>query len=348
MGIETLVENSVAITQFFQDTFPNLLVLMRGINVVSEPEVCFLLFIGIYWGINREKGSRYIYLLGLVLVIFSIVQHALQVPAPFWFDKTLMKAESGSFAAPNLNIAIAILMALPFRRFIRTDLVLPTFLAAGILVGLSQVYLGIAGMFDLFLGFILAIFIVLIWRRWNRRFGKSFAQRILGQRFWIAIFFTACLGLIYYVLINWVQGNGFTGVFDNQIDQNLHSRAWQTGFINTIQALAILGGAGVGISIESARIKFRPIKNPGSTAISWIIGFLLLGGILYLTSVISTTSAYFQTGEPLSIIVLALKSILVTVFCAYIIPWLLTIVGTATSEVASVPTISLKNYSVER
>ena len=348
MGIESLMENSVTITQFFQATFPNLLAAMRGVNVVTEPEICFLLFIAIYWGVNRDKGSSYIYLLGLLLAIFSIFQHVLQTPAPFWFDKSLMKTETGSFASPNLNIAVALLMVLPFKRFIRTDLVLPAFLIAGLITGLSQIYLAVAGIAELIFGFVLGTTIILIWRGWNKRYGNSFAQRILGQRFWIAIFFTASLGFIYFALINWVQGIRFTGFYTGQIDQNLYHRAWQTGFINTIQALAILVGVGVGISIESARVRFRPIKNPGSIVISWVIGFSLLGMILYLTSTISPSSAYFQTGEPLSIIVLALKSVLITVITAYVIPWLLTIVGTATSEVASVPTISLKNYSVER
>ncbi|MFT5195217.1 MAG: hypothetical protein ACI85U_002236 [Candidatus Promineifilaceae bacterium] len=345
MGIEFLAENGAAMTQFFQNSFPNLLMIMRAINVATEPEFCFLLFLAIYWGINRNKGGRYIYLLGLMLAIFSILQHILQFPAPFWLDSQIMQQETGSFASPNLNIATSLLLILPFKRFIRTDLVLLSFLLVAILTGLSQIYLGVAGIADLFLGSLVATCTILVWYLWNKRYGKAFSRRILGQRFWVAILFPLGLGLIYFVLINWVQQIGFTGFYN--VDPLLYWRAWQTGFINTITALTLLIGIGIGLTIESARVGFRPITNLGNTISNWTIGFLFLGGILYIFRIFLSKSTLLQTGDAFAIPVLVIKCLLITSISIYIIPWIFTIIGTATAEAETIPTISLNNFYAE-
>lgn len=343
MGIDSLVENGATLTQFLQTNFPSLKFIMQGIHILTEPEICFLLFIGIYWGINRDKGATYLYLFGLVLVTCSILSHLLRFPAPFWFENQLFEVEARSFAAPNLNTAVALLLIYPFKRFLRTDLTLPVFLFASVIAAISQVYLGFTTAANTVLGFLVGTTLILVWQAWNKRYGKRFAQRILGQRFWAAILFPTCLAFIYITFSNWSEPN-----LPSNIDPQVYWRSWQTGYINSLTALAILGGIGIGIAVESARVGFRPNKTGGSMLLNWIVGFGALAGLLYLFRTFFPTDTLFEAGGPLSYISMVLKYTMITITITYIMPWLFTMVGTATAEAATVPTISLNNFSVSQ
>lgn len=346
MGIESLLGNGAAFTQFLQANFPSLRLAMQGIHALTQPEICFLLFIAIYWGINRDKGGTYLYLFGLMLAIFSILSHVLEFPPRFWFDNRLFQIEARSFAAPNLNTAIALLLLYPFKRFLRTDLTLPTFLFASLIAAISQIYLGVASVADTFLGFLFGTGLILVWQAWNKRYGKRFSERILGQRFWVAIVFPALLGVFYLTLTNWAQIGRFES--NSGLEQQLNWQAWQTGYINSLTALAILGGIGLGIAIESTRVGFRPNKAVGSVITNWIIGFGTLAGILYLFRTFFSTETLFQTEGALSYISVTLKYTTITIAITYIMPWFFTMIGTATAEAATVPEISLNNFSVNR
>ncbi len=343
MGIEMFLENGVSLTRFFQESFLNLHSLMRIINAATEPEGALLIFLIIYWGFNRDKGSRYLYLWGLTVAIFSIIQHILQFPAPFWFDSSIVFEETGSFAAPNLNIAIATLLVIPFTRKIRPDLVLIAYGSVALLAGLSQIYLGIASIIDISLGFILGISLIGLWNAWHKRFGRIFANRILGQRFWIAIAFPLILGSLYFVLINLVKNLGYTGL--TQVDQNLYWRAWQTGFINTITGLSLLLGIGTGITFETARIGFRPTGELFTATINGAIGFAVLSGVIYFVRQFIPLSTIYETGSVLDLTLVALKCSLVGLVIAYFVPMIFTLLGTAPSEIPENPEISLNNFA---
>ncbi|MFK7804265.1 MAG: hypothetical protein AB8G95_21705 [Anaerolineae bacterium] len=343
MGIESLLENGATFTQFLQANFPSLKLAMQAIHTLTQPEICFLLFIAIYWAINRDKGATYLYLFGLVLAIFSILSHLLEFPAHFWFDNRFFQIETRSFSAPNLNTAIALLLLYPFKRFIRTDLTLPTFLFVSLIAAVSQIYLGVASATDTFLGLLFGTTLILVWQAWNKRYGKRFSERILGQRFWAAIFFPALLGIFYLTLTNWAQ----TGQIEDAsgFEQQLN---WQAAHANALSALVILGGIGIGIAVESARVGFQPNKTSSSVITNWIIGFSVLAGTLYLFRTFFPIETLSQTRGVLSYISIALKYTTSSIVITYILPWIFTLIGTATAEAATVPEISLNNFSVSR
>lgn len=343
MGIEMFMENGVALTRLFQESFLNLHSLMQFINVVTEPEGTLMLFLVIYWGVNRDKGSRYLYLWGLLVSTFSILQHVIQFPSPFWLAPSILLHETGSFAAPNLNIAIALLLVIPFSHKLRADLVLITYGAIALLVGLSQIYLGIATIIDVSLGFMLGAALIGLWNAWHRRFGRQFANRILGQRFWLAILFPLVLGMVYFGLITWVKNIGYAGL--EQVDQNLYWRAWQTGFINTITGLGLLFGIGTGITIETSRIGFKPATDLVYRFVNVIIGFALLSALIYGVRNFIPLSTVYETNGTMDLVIIALKCASFGITLTYIVPWAFTLLGTASSEIPEHPEISLKNFA---
>ena len=343
MDIELFMENGVALSRLFQENFLNLHSLMQFVNYLTEPEVILLVYLAIYWGINREQGSRYLYLWALVISIFSILQHIIQFPAPFWFDSTVLFEETGSFSAPNLNVALSLLLVLPFIRYIRADLIIIVFLGMALLGGLSQVYLAIASVFDVVFGFVFGGVLIGIWQFWNKRFGKSFAQRILGQRFWLAVLFPCLLVGGYLLLINWVQRTGYTGL--TEVDPKFYWRAWQMGIINSITCLSFLLGIGTGITIEKSRNGFQPVGHIVGSLLGWVIGYLLLGGSIYLIRFFIPVSAAYLSGRSLDYVFLAFKGFAIALVCVYFIPRVFTLIGLTETDLSDTPEISLNKFA---
>ncbi len=343
MGMELFVENGISLTRLFQENFLNLHSLMQVINAVTEPEFVILLFLVIYWGKNRALGSKYLYLWGVVLAIFSILQHVIQFPSPFWLDPTVLLEESGSFSAPNINIAFALLLILPFKRLIRADLVLVVFILMAILTGVSQIYLGVASFIDVLLGLLFGVAIIGGWSIWNRRFGKAFAGRILGQRFWMAVLFPMVLAAGYFGLIGWVHASGYTGI--GNIDPAFYWRAWQLGFINAVSALALLTGIGTGIALETGRLGFRPSGSWGEGALSSVLGFAVISALLYLINNWAPVTTVYETGRLLDYAILAVKCAFIATTFTYLLPWLFTAIGSAQANLSKLPEISLNKFA---
>ena len=345
MEITTLIEHGVTWVEFFQENFPNLRPFMVMLNALTEPEAGLLLFLSIYWGVNRKNGGRYLYLLGLIVFIFGSIRHVLQIGPPFWANPALMLAEISGFAAPNMHVALALAYLLPFKRFIRTDLVLPAFLIVAFLASLSQIYLGVAGPIDVVLGFTMGSIIILWWRAWNKRFGKSFAQRILGQRFWVALLIPGLLSAAHLLLINLVQQFNYTGIGFSH--QEFYWRAWQIGYINLATNVALLAGFGTSLAAESARIGFRPLNNWGLTILNWLIGFSILGVASYLCLVLFPINQLLETNLTFGLITASAITYLLSFIATYLIPFVFTLIGTADSVAVQKPVISLNNFSVE-
>ncbi|MEM8862989.1 MAG: hypothetical protein AAGD96_32155, partial [Chloroflexota bacterium] len=245
-----------------------------------------------------------------------------------------------------MHAALALAYLLPLKRFIRTDLVLPTFLVVGLLAGLSQIYLGLAGPLDVILGFFLGSIIILLWRGWNKRFGKTFSQRILGQRFWLALLVPGVLTAAHLLLINLVHELQYTGI--GIVDQNLHWRAWQVGYLNLATNVALLAGIGSSLSAESVRVGFRPIKHWGLTILNGLIGFSLLGTAAYIFLALLPINQLLETNLTLGLISTSIITYLLSFIATYLIPLVFTILGTADSVAMQKPVISLNNFSVEQ
>lgn len=343
MGMELFMENGISLTRLFQENFLNLHSLMQAINAVTEPEFSILLFLVIYWGKDRKLGSKYLYLWGVILAIFSILQHVIQFPSPFWLDPTVLIEESGSFSAPNINVAIALLLVLPFKRLIRADLVLIAFILMAALTGVSQIYLGIASFIDILLGLLFGLIIIGCWAVWNRRFGKPFAGRILGQRFWMAILFPAGLAAGYIALISWVHASEYTGI--GNIDPAFYWRAWQLGFINAVSALALLIGIGTGITLETGRLGFRPSGSWGEGALNSILGFTIMAAMLYASSNWAPVTNVYESGRLIDYAIMAAKCAFIAITFTYLMPWLFTAIGSAQSNLSELPEISLNKLA---
>ncbi|MEM9777513.1 MAG: hypothetical protein AAF902_23245 [Chloroflexota bacterium] len=346
MDITILLEYGVTWVEFLQSNFPSMRPFMLLLNVLTEPEAGLVLFLSILWGIDRQKGGRYLYLLALIVFTFGMLRHVLQIGPPFWNRPELMLAEISGFAAPNMHAALALAYMLPFKRFIRTDLVIPTFLIVALMAGLSQIYLGLAGPIDVGLGLIVGSMIILLWRGWHKRFGKTFSQRILGQRFWMALLVPGLLTGVHLLLLNFVQQIGYSG-FGN-IDQELHWRAWQIGYLNLATNVALLAGLGSSLSAESVRIGFRPTGQWGLAILNWLIGFSLLSGASYVCLVLLPINRLLENNLTLGLLSTSLITYLLSFIAVYLIPLVFTVLGTADSIAEHKPVISLNNFSVEQ
>jgi hypothetical protein len=151
-----------------------------------------------------------------------------------------------------------------------------TFLALFMIVamGVSRVYLGVHFVHDVVAGLLVGWLALAVYFLWQRYQAKQFAKRILGQRLLLAFLVPFGLGLVY-ALVRLLIGEADTAV------------SWASfipvaeldGLESVATAVGALLGLGIGINLESSRVRFQAGGAAWKRAVRYVIGMVVTLGL---------------------------------------------------------------------
>lgn len=320
--MQELYQLSNALAAWVQNTYPQLLGLMTAISTLGSEEAYLLILPAFYWCIDKRLGRQLGYLFLFTVLINNMFKGGLRQPRPFWLDADLQLAEEAGFGIPSGHVqnatVIMLLLAARGRRWWGWV----AGLVYVLLMGLSRFYLGVHFLHDLLGGFIVGLFVLALFYIGQSLYVSRFSNRILGQRLLLLLIIPTFLAAIYVGVML------LLGPPDSDV-------AWAafvppaivTTHEDVISAVAGLLGFGVGMLLESSRIRFRVEGPLWKRVVRYVIGIgvalAIWGGL----------RAIFPA-EPLwlALPLRFLRYLLLLLWVTYFAPWVFVRLRLATAD----------------
>lgn len=321
---------------WLQTTYPQLEGFFFFVTDLGREEFYLLVFPLIFWCIHKQLGKQLGYLFLFTVFLNAIGKQAFRGPRPFWVDASVgLDTREEGYGIPsghtqNATVFYFFLAAWIGRNWFWALAVLMVFLMA-----LSRIYLGAHFIHDTIAGFLLAALTLVGFAIVNRRWGGGFSKRILGQRLLVVILIPLLMGLIFIVV------RLLLGAPDTAVPWASYIPAAERSSMDAAaQAFGLLLGFGVGIVLESSRVRFR------ADGIWWkrVVRYLI--GIVVLVAIWAGLRQVFPD-EPLEVALplRILRYFLVVIWAAYYAPWLFVKLRLADADPVPAIDVSMRNGS---
>ncbi len=310
--MESFFASSLEFTRWLQENYPQLAGFFQAVSNLGREEFYLAVLPLIYWCINKQAGRLLGYVLFLSMSVNTTLKHAFRGPRPYWIDPQVGLEETGGYGVPSGHTQYATALY-----FLVATLVggFWVWLAAGVMVLLmafSRVYLGAHFVHDVFGGFLVGLCVLLAAIVWKRRFSSQFSKRILGQRMLAAVLVVVILSAIYLIMLYLIGQPDMRVPWAGYIPEA--ELASKTEMATAVGALL---GFSIGILLESSRVRFRAdgplVKRAARYALGIVITVLIWRGLGLVFP-----RQPLEAAIPLRI----LRYFLVTLWAAYLAPWL--------------------------
>ena len=250
--MEQLYELSLAITVWLQQTYPQIVGSMRVISALGSEQAFLLILPAVYWCVDKRIGRQLGYVFLLSAAANGILKNALRQPRPFWLDPNVELIPAEGYGAPSGHVqnvtVLVIFLAAIVRRFWLWLLSLLVIL----LMTFCRVYLGAHFIPDGVTGFVAGLLVLGVFAVARYRFEGGYARRIMGQRMLVMIIAPVVLAVAYVGMLL------ILGPPDLNVPWAAHIPAAELEtHEDVVAAIAGLLGFGVGMVLESGRVRFR-------------------------------------------------------------------------------------------
>lgn len=206
--MDLLLNFETTINLFMQSLGDWLTLPFQGISLLATEYFFILIIPLIYWCIDARMGLRMAFMLvisGTINDFFKMLCHS---PRPFWYD-TRVKAlsQETSFGLPSghsqNSISLFGIMAATAKKKGATIF----FAILIFLVGLSRIYLGMHFLRDVLSGWLIGIFLIVLYMTAEKPVGNWLAKKSLGVQILFSFLFSISLlilpAIAYATSINW-------------------------------------------------------------------------------------------------------------------------------------------------
>jgi membrane-associated phospholipid phosphatase len=328
--MDELYQLSLAITTWLQENYPQLVGLMAAITALGEELFYLATLPAVYWSIDKRLGRQLGYIFLLSAATNNIAKNLFRQPRPFWLDPSVRLREAESYGLPSGHAQHATAVYLLLAAWVRRSWVwLPAFVFI-LLMALSRVYLGVHFIQDVVVGFMLGLLVLGVFLFWQRAFAERFSRRILGRRLLIMITIPAALAVAY------VGGLFLLGAPDLDVPwAEFVPAAELTAHEDVVATVAGLLGFGVGMILESSRIRFRSDGPVWKRVVRYALGIAVALGIWSLRAVLPTEPEW--AALPLRF----LRYLLLLLWVTYFGPWVFVKLRLAEADAESEVRIAL-------
>lgn len=273
-AMNELYQWGLAVTQWLQTTWPGLRDVMLFITALGEEEA-FLVFLPlVYWSIDKRLGRQLGYIFLLSASINNIVKNVFAQPRPFWLDPSLqeVEAEGYGFASGHVQNTTAVFLLLA--AWVRRGWAWALAILFVLLMALSRVYLGVHFPQDVVGGFVLGLLVLGAFLFWQRAFAERYSRRILGRRLLMMVVIPVVLSAIYLLAL------ALRGPADLSVPwASFVPAAELNGHEDVVATVAGLLGFGIGMILESSRVRFRADGPVWKRAVRYVLGIAVALGI---------------------------------------------------------------------
>ncbi len=272
--MEELYQLSLALTTWLQASYPQLLGVMRAVSALGEEPAFLVILPAFYWSINKRLGRQLGYIFLLSALINNIAKNFARQPRPFWLDPDVQKGEADGYGLPSGHVqnATAVYLLLVF--WARRAWAWALGLLYVAVMGFSRFYLGVHFLQDIAVGFALGLLVLGAFLGWQRVFAERYSRRILGRRLLIMILIPTILAGVYVVgllLLGPPTSDAPWASFIPAAELNARE--------DVVSTVAGLLGFGIGMLLESSRVRFRVEGPAWKRILRYVLGTVVSVGI---------------------------------------------------------------------
>lgn len=306
--MDPLLELGLTATRWLQENYPGLEGFLTFISTLGLEEFYLALFPLVYWCINKPVGKLFAYLFLLATALNSFLKQAFRGPRPFWLEPDLLLWEEPSYGVPSGHVQLATVTYLFIAGWIRRWW---AWLVAGVMIllmAISRVYLGSHFIHDVVVGFLGSVLLLLGFLLWQYYVAKGFNRRILGFKLMVAI----AVPVVYVLLSGLLRL--LIGEPDLGVPWAIYVPEAEFEAVQGIaMAVGVLLGVGLGLPLESSRVRFRIDGAIWQRALRYLVGMAVTVAIWY------GLGAVFPSGDPLwlTLPLRVLRYFLVGIWIAY-------------------------------
>ncbi|MCA9936575.1 MAG: phosphatase PAP2 family protein [Ardenticatenaceae bacterium] len=268
--MEPLFDLGLQATRWLQATYPQLEGFFRFISTLGLEEFYLAIVPLIYWSIDKRLGRNLAYVFLFTNSWNVLFKHALRGPRPFWFDSSLELWPEDSYGIPSGHAQMATAVYLFIAGWLRKGWVWFVAVLGVILMGVSRVYLGAHFIHDVVAGILISLIILIGYIIWQQRFAMPFGKRILGYRLMIAILVPIGLALLYVVI------RLLIGAPDESVQWAAYIPVAElAGLEGMATAVGSLLGAGIGLTLENGRVRFKTQGSLWQRLLRFLLGIIV-------------------------------------------------------------------------
>lgn len=323
--MEELYQLSLALTTWLQESYPQLLGVMTFISALGEEQFFPLVLPAFYWCVDKRLGRQLGYIFLLSAMINNTLKNVLRQPRPFWIDPRVQLGNAEGYGLPSGHVqnttAVFLLLATWLRRGWAWMLALLYILV----MSFSRFYLGVHFLQDVFIGFIVGLLVLALFLTWQQMFAERFGKRILGRRLLVMVSVPVVLATIY------VGAMLLIGPPNTDVPWASYIPAAElNGHEDVVSTVAGLLGFGIGMLLESSRIRFRA----DGPLLQRVIRYVL--GIVVALAIWGGLRAVFPT-EPewVALPLRFLRYLLLLLWVTYFAPWVFVRLRLASADAES-------------
>ena len=308
--MDELYRLSIELTIWLQENYPQLVGVMALITSMGEELFYLVALPAVYWSIDKRLGRQLGYVFLLSAAINNVAKNLARQPRPFWLDPSVRLHDAESYGLPSGHAQHATAVYLLLAAWVRRGWVWPLAFGFILLMALSRIYLGVHFIQDVIVGFTLGLVVLGLFLFWQRAFAERFSRRILGRRLLIMIVIPAALALAYVSVLLLLGAPNMDVPWAEFV-----SAAELTAHEDVVATLAGLLGFGVGMILESSRVRFRADGPIWQRVVRYALGIAVAVGIWSLRAVLPADPEWVAL--PLRF----LRYLLLLLWVTYFAPW---------------------------
>lgn len=328
--MDELYRLSIELTIWLQENYPQLVGVMALITSMGEELFYLAALPAVYWSIDKRLGRQLGYVFLLSAAINNVAKNLARQPRPFWLDPSVRLRDAESYGLPSGHAQHATAVYLLLAAWVRRGWMWPLAFGFILLMSLSRIYLGVHFIQDVIVGFILGLVVLGLFLFWQRAFAERFSRRILGRRLLIMIIIPAALALAYVGVLLLLGAPNMDVPWAEFVPA-----AELTAHEDVVSALAGLLGFGVGMILESSRVRFRADGPIWQRIVRYALGIAVALGIWSLRAVLPADPEWVAL--PLRF----LRYLLLLLWVTYFAPWVFVKLRLASADAESEVRIAL-------
>lgn len=310
--MEELYQLSLTLTIWLQENYPQLLGVMTLVSALGEEPFYLVILPAIYWSVDKRLGRQLGYIFLLAAAVNGIAKNLLRQPRPFWLDPAVQLGESETYGLPSGHVQNATAVYLLLAARLRRAWVWLLALLGVLIMAFSRVYLGVHFLHDVVVGFLIGLSLLVVFLFWQQAFAERFSKRILGRRLLIMVMVPVMLAVVYGAALFLIGRPNLDVPWASFIPAA--ELATQEDIVATLAGLL---GFGIGMILESSRIRFRADGPVWQRVARFLLGIVVALGIW------GGLRAVFPA-EPLwlALPLRFLRYLLLLLWVTYFAPWL--------------------------
>jgi len=203
--MDGIYQFGIALIQWLQQMSPGLDGFMKAVTFLGTIEFYIVFIPLLYWCVDQAFGLRVLFILIVTDAIGTTSKQLLHQPRPYWLGGVKALAEETSYGIPSTHASNTLAVWGLVASWMKKSWVWIFTVILLFLIGLSRLYLGVHFPQDVLGGWLLGLFMLVLFIKYESRFLTWWAQKREGTQIFLGFLFSAALiliGLLVPVLIS--------------------------------------------------------------------------------------------------------------------------------------------------